>query len=296
MARIRSVKPEFFSDQDLAEELPGRDGRDARMLYVGLWGISDEHGRLRGDSRFIKGEIYPYDDDLTPADIERLIDMLVATGRAVRYRVRSSVYLFLPKLDQHQRLEPDKVPSRLPGPDEGIELPAPMPPSGSRADLSARDSDESAPGRATPKDLALKQVAGSREQVAGSREHVRPARQNRAEADTCFDEFWATYPRREAKAAARKAWDKATTRASPEQIITAAAAYRDLPTRDPQYTKHPATWLNNDCWLDERPPPGNVIALRAPTTAAESTTDIRVRQALAAGAAVQAMLDGRAQL
>lgn len=261
MARMRSIKPEFFKDQDLAEELPGRDGRDARQLYVGLWGLADEHARLRGDARYIKGEIYPYDDDITPADVERFIDMIVETGRAVRYRVRSSVYLFLPKLDEHQRLEPDKVPSRLPGPDEGTGLPAPTPPSGSGADNSARDSDESAQGQAAPKDLALKQVAGSREHVAGSSKHVGPARTNRAEADASFDEFWKTYPRREAKAAARKAWDKALGRASPARIIAAAAAYRDLPSREQKYTKHPATWLNNDCWLDERPPPSNVIAL-----------------------------------
>lgn len=260
MARIRSVKPEFFKDQDLAEELPGRDGRDARQLYIGLWGLADEHARLRGDARYIKGEIFPYDDDVTPADVERYLDMIVTSGRAVRYRVRSSVYLFLPKLDEHQRLEPDKVPSRLPGPDEGTELPAPTPPSGSGADVSARDPDEIARGQATPKDLALKQVAGSRLHVAGGREQVGAARTNRA--DTAFDEFWKTYPRREAKAAARKAWDKALSRASPDTIITAAAVYRDLPGREQKFTKQPATWLNQDCWLDERPPPGNVVALR----------------------------------
>lgn len=258
MARIRSVKPEFFKDQDLAEELPGRDGRDARQLYIGLWGLADEHGRLRGDARYIKGEIFPYDDDITPVDVERFIDMIVTSGRAVRYRVRSSVYLFLPKLDEHQRLEPDKVPSRLPGPDEGTELPAPTSPSGSGADKSARDPDSSAHDA---KDHALKQVAGSRLHVAGSREQVGAARKNRADADHAFDEFWKTYPRREAKAGARKAWDKALGRASPEQITTAAAAYRDLPGREQKFTKQPATWLNQDCWLDERPPPGNVVAL-----------------------------------
>lgn len=259
MARMRSIKPEFFKDQDLAEELPGRDGRDARQLYVGLWGLADEHARLRGDARYIKGEIYPYDDDITPADVERFIDMIVASGRAVRYRVRSSVYLFLPKLDEHQRLEPDKVPSRLPGPDDGAPLPAPTPPSGSGADSSESRTDESAQGQAMPNDLALKHVAGSRLHVAGSSKHVGAARKNRADAD--FDEFWKTYPRREAKAAARKAWDKALSRASPDQIIAGAAAYRDLPSREQKFTKHPATWLNSDCWLDERTPPSNVVAL-----------------------------------
>lgn len=111
MARIRSVKPEFFQDEDLAVEVPSRD---ARLLYIGLWGLADEHGRLRGNSTSIKGELFAYDDDLTPEVIDKLIGMLVDTGRAIRYQVRSSAYLFLPKLAKNQRLEPSKVPSRLP--------------------------------------------------------------------------------------------------------------------------------------------------------------------------------------
>jgi hypothetical protein len=115
----------------------------------------------------------------------------------------------------------------------------------------------------------------------------RSQRRNRAADDQSFDAFWATYPRREAKGAARKAWDHAIGRASPEQITAAAAAYRDLPGRDPRYTKQPATWLNQDCWLDERPPVGNVIALRVGPPP-KSTTDQRVADALAIAARLEA--------
>jgi hypothetical protein len=40
---------------------------------------------------------------------------------------------------------------------------------------------------------------------------------------------------------------------TPEQLIEAAAAYRNSPRRspDPKFTKHPATWLNQECWADE---------------------------------------------
>jgi hypothetical protein len=72
--------------------------------------------------------------------------------------------------------------------------------------------------------------------------------------DGRFAEFWSTYPKREARAAAQKAWAKAIKRGEPEVIIAGAAAYRDLPDRDPRFTKNPATWLNADCWLDERLP------------------------------------------
>jgi len=66
-----------------------------------------------------------------------------------------------------------------------------------------------------------------------------------------FDTFWEIYPRREAKAAARKAWDKALKRADAGEILSGAAQYRDDLNREPKFTAHAASWLNADRWLDE---------------------------------------------
>jgi hypothetical protein len=70
-----------------------------------------------------------------------------------------------------------------------------------------------------------------------------------------FDDFWSTYPRREKKQNAIKAWEKAIKIASPEQIIAGAARYRDDPNREDHYTAHPTTWLNAGSWEDEPLPP-----------------------------------------
>jgi len=161
MARMRSLKPEYWADEELSD-LP----RDARLMYVGLWNLADEHSRLRGDPRYIKGQLFPYDDDLSPAAVDVLLNALTVAGKVVRYRVGGHQYLHLPKLAKHQRLEPDKVPSRLPGPDEADPDAPPDQPEPARANKSARDSDESA---RDAKDHALKHVAGSREHVAGTR-------------------------------------------------------------------------------------------------------------------------------
>lgn len=68
-----------------------------------------------------------------------------------------------------------------------------------------------------------------------------------------FAEFWNAYPRKVAKRAAATAYKAALKRAgSPEPIVKGAITYRDDPGRTDAYTKHPATWLNGDCWLDER--------------------------------------------
>lgn len=154
MARIRSIKPEFWGDRKLASL-----SRDARLLYVALWNQADEWGRVQGDTRWIKGHCFPYDDDLNLQAIEGLIDELAAASRVQKYQHEGDPYLFLPKLAGHQRLEPSKVPSRLPEPPD---LSVKEPPAESDADSSERRADSS------ETNVAL-QVAGSRGQVAGGR-------------------------------------------------------------------------------------------------------------------------------
>lgn len=63
-----------------------------------------------------------------------------------------------------------------------------------------------------------------------------------------FDEFWTTYPRKLDKAKAFRAFRSALKRAKFEDILAGVIAYRNDPKRDPDYTKYPATWLNNDAW------------------------------------------------
>ena len=66
-----------------------------------------------------------------------------------------------------------------------------------------------------------------------------------------FDEFWAEYPLKQAKGAAKKAWAKLPAGLNPYDVVAAAVAYRNDPNRDPGFTKHPATWLNAGCWEDD---------------------------------------------
>lgn len=79
----------------------------------------------------------------------------------------------------------------------------------------------------------------------------KPARPDR------FADFWKTYPRKKAKGNAEKSWTKAIEDGvDPQLIIDAALVYRmERNGQDPQFTKLPATWLNQRCWEDEADPP-----------------------------------------
>ena len=67
-----------------------------------------------------------------------------------------------------------------------------------------------------------------------------------------FAEFWKAYPKKKDKGAAERAFKKAIQNATFAQIMGAVAKYA-LEQIEPQYRKHPATWLNARAWEDEQP-------------------------------------------
>lgn len=69
-------------------------------------------------------------------------------------------------------------------------------------------------------------------------------------AAAAFDTFWAAYPRKVGKDAARRAWGKVTRRTDPAVILAGLAAYPFDLARS-QFIPHPATWLNGGRWQDD---------------------------------------------
>ncbi len=71
---------------------------------------------------------------------------------------------------------------------------------------------------------------------------------------SAFDDFWRAYPKKVAPADAMRAFTRAIERAPPNEIIQGAMRYAaEREGEDLRYTKNPATWLNKNCWTDQRP-------------------------------------------
>ena len=104
MARIRTIKPEFPQSESM-----GRVSRDARLLFILLWPICDDHGRTRAASRMLASLLYPYDKDAG-----RLIDGWLAElereGCLIRYEVDGSTYLEICKWLIHQKIDKPSKP------------------------------------------------------------------------------------------------------------------------------------------------------------------------------------------
>lgn len=68
--------------------------------------------------------------------------------------------------------------------------------------------------------------------------------------EEAFETFWKAYPRRVGKGHARKAFEKSIRKTTIEAMLAAIELYvRHKPERID--FKHPATWLNGECWDDE---------------------------------------------
>lgn len=68
-----------------------------------------------------------------------------------------------------------------------------------------------------------------------------------------FEDFWAVWPKREAKKDARRAWDKLSTasRSAALAALPAHVARWRREGRARNHIPHPATWLNGERWEDE---------------------------------------------
>jgi hypothetical protein len=114
MARIRTIKPEFWSSEQIME-----CSRDARLLFVGLWNFADDAGRMAYSAKRIKAQVFP-SDDLTADDIHGLITELTRNGLTLLYAVDGKEYLAI--TGWHNQVINRPQPSKTPPPTKGRSL------------------------------------------------------------------------------------------------------------------------------------------------------------------------------
>lgn len=104
MARIRTIKPEFFTSEDIVSLSPM-----ARILYIALWCEADREGRLVWKPLTFKLRYLPADD----CDIRALCDEIVERGLV---RLYGEGYAVIPAFAAHQHINPRESASQLPDP------------------------------------------------------------------------------------------------------------------------------------------------------------------------------------
>jgi hypothetical protein len=106
MARIRTIKPDFFTSEDIVALSPY-----ARLLYIGLWCEADREGRMAWRPNTFKLRYFPGDK----VDINALCRELTTRGLVALY---GEGLAYIPTFLDHQHINPREAASTLPVPDE----------------------------------------------------------------------------------------------------------------------------------------------------------------------------------
>lgn len=96
MARIRTIKPQLFKNETLADL-----SATCRLLYIGLFCLADKEGRLEDRPKRIKAEIFPYAE----LDVDEMLNQLQDSGFIERYQVGEIKVVQVINFTKHQRIQ-----------------------------------------------------------------------------------------------------------------------------------------------------------------------------------------------
>lgn len=233
--RIRTIKPEFFLDEDVAS----LDPLD-RLAFVGLLCYADKAGRLENRPNRLAAMVLPYEQKGFEARITRLIEAKFL----VPYTNDGRSFIQIRTFSSHQRPHHTEPESKIPSPDSP----------GSIVMQPLYNGDTTEETQSKNRVVGYTTVV-SREGKEGKGMEGKGERQSRTSSSLDgFNDFWSRYPRKIGKGAAEHSWSKLTLpdrKAVMERVIAFAEEWDGRPSEDRQFCPHPATWLNQRRWEDE---------------------------------------------
>ena len=116
MARIRTIKPEFWDSPDTAKAGPW-----ARLLFIALWNWADDYGRGTANMKELEGFAFPNDDQFTDrsgntVQFRELVAEVSECFGVLFYTVDGRPFYAIPSWEQHQRNERRAKQSKYPSP------------------------------------------------------------------------------------------------------------------------------------------------------------------------------------
>lgn len=113
MGRIRTVKPELFSHEQLFDA-ETETGLPLRLAFIGLFTCCDREGRFKWRPRTLKTDVMPHDN----VDFARVLDALLTRGFVSKYACNDNLYGFIPSWHKHQVINNRESQSEIPAPTE----------------------------------------------------------------------------------------------------------------------------------------------------------------------------------
>ena len=100
MARIRTIKPEFWVSEQVGECSP-----NARLLFIGMWNFCDDRGVHPAKPKTLRAEIFPQDEGITSSMVVAWVDELLLAGLIVVFDSDGAAYWHVTGWSKHQRID-----------------------------------------------------------------------------------------------------------------------------------------------------------------------------------------------
>lgn len=251
MARIRTIKPEFWHD----EKLSTMSAID-RLTFLGLIGMADDLGRVLDNVKVIDAFVFANSSDTARESLANLSRI----GRIKRGKTSSGqAVIQIVNWNKHQRVDKPQYKNCLP---EIVDSVGENSIRESVANDSgvARDQFRTVPTTTDPlppitdplpttSDPSLSAGRGLFEDLDPEEPPAPPER------DEDFERFWSAFPkrRRTKKQEALRKWKSIlkTKVVTAEFLIRRATDYAASPKGKSEYAVMPAVWLNGGMWDDE---------------------------------------------
>ena len=130
MARIRTIKPDFFRHEALQDLEAANPGRHAMLTFAGLFTACDKNGVFEWRPRRLALDVLPF---LWPNDngasLDKTLELLRANGFVKRLGQEGKVYGYIPTFREHQRISGKEAtePAKYPKPSDMAQEEAPKP-------------------------------------------------------------------------------------------------------------------------------------------------------------------------
>ena len=100
MARIRTIKPEFFTSPDTAKA-----SVEARLFYIALWCWADDWGIGEANLNALLGFAFPEDDQRERKEIQSLCKEVANTYGTLFYENNGRYFYQIPAWEDHQKTQ-----------------------------------------------------------------------------------------------------------------------------------------------------------------------------------------------
>lgn len=100
MARKRMIDPSIWQSEDFS-----RLSTLAKLVFIGLFSLADDEGRGRCNPVYLKSTLFPYEENIRSADIDKTLSEISSNMSVVLYSCDGSNYYSLLSWDTFQKID-----------------------------------------------------------------------------------------------------------------------------------------------------------------------------------------------